>query len=80
MCIRDSLGAAPGRAHAEPAGALLLGGPGRRQHLVGRQQALGFQPGLIALGLGAVAAILRAVAGFDRQQRGACLLYTSRCV
>jgi hypothetical protein len=66
------LGAAPGRAHAEPA---RRPAPwrhlGRRQHLVGRQQALGLQPGLVALGLRAVPAILRAVAGLDRQQRGA---------
>ena len=61
-------GAAPGGPHAKAGGPSGLGRLGRLQHLVFRQQLAGFHLGLKSLRLGAVAAVFRTAAGFDRQQ------------
>ncbi len=63
------LGAAPGSAHAETAGSAFLGRPGRCQHFIQLQQVLVLDIGVIARRLRAVAAILGAAAGLDREQR-----------
>src|SRR5690606_19420091 len=62
------LGAAPGRAHAEARGPGRLGLAGLLQHLFGVHQLRGLDPGVVALGLRAVAAVLGAAAGRDRQE------------
>ncbi len=64
------LRAAPGRAHAEARGAVLLRQPGRGHHLLERQQWLAGDSGVITSGLRAIAAVLRAAAGFNGEQRG----------
>jgi hypothetical protein len=63
--------ATPGSAHAEARGALVLGRLRCGDHFVERQQgfALGF--GAVARGLRAIAAILRTAAGLDGEQRRA---------
>jgi hypothetical protein len=62
------LRSAPRRAHAEARGAGGLGGLGGDQHVVQIEQALVFHPGVVARRLRAVAAVLGAAAGLDRQQ------------
>ena len=60
---------APGRAHAEAAGAGILGGLRLGQHLVEAHQLLGLDAGVVFRALRAIGAVLRAAAGLDRQQR-----------
>ncbi len=62
------LGAAPGRSHAEAAGACLFGGLGLGHHFLYFQQLLFFQLSVVVTRLGAVLAVFRAGPGLDRQQ------------
>src|SRR3546814_13080901 len=66
--FRSILRRAPRRAHAEARGAGFLRLPGLRQHVVGAHQLLRLDPGVVALRLRAVGAVLGAAAGLDRQQ------------
>ena len=63
------LGRAPGRAHAEAAGAGGLRGAGLGQHGVEAHQLFGADAGVVSRGLRAIGAVLRAAAGLDREQR-----------
>ena len=63
------LGLAPGRAHAEAAGAGALRRPRLGQHRVERHQLLGLDAGVVMRALRAIGAVLRTAAGLDRQQR-----------
>ena len=60
---------APGRAHAEAAGAGILRGLRLGQHLVEAHQLFGLDAGVVFRALRAIGAVLRAAAGLDRQQR-----------
>ena len=60
--------ATPGGTHAEPGRALLFGCAGFCDHFFDFQQLFLFQPGVVMTALGAVLAVLRAGAGFDRQK------------
>ena len=65
------LGAAPGRAHAEARRAVVLRGRRRAHDLVERQHRLVLHARGVARRLRAVAAVLGAAAGLDRQERRA---------
>jgi hypothetical protein len=60
---------APGGAHAEAGGALVLGGLCGGDHFIGLQQGFLLDLAMVRR-LRAVAAILRAAAGLDREQGG----------
>ena len=62
------LGLAPRRAHAEALRPVRLGLARGGEHRVDVHQFLGLEPGLGVRRLRAIAAILRAAAGLDRQQ------------
>nr|GEU28319.1 conserved hypothetical protein [Tanacetum cinerariifolium] len=64
------LRAAPGGAHAEAGGAVVLGLLRRCQHGVDVEDFFRFDAGVVARGLRAVAAVFLAAARLDRQQRG----------
>lgn len=59
---------APGGAHAEPGRAVVAGPAGGGQHVADVHQGLGGDVGVVPRGLGAVAAVLGAAAGLDRQE------------
>src|SRR5579884_3040595 len=61
-------GRAPGRPHAEPAGARSLGGAGLVHHRRDIHQFVGLDACVVMRALRAIGAVLRAAAGLDRQQ------------
>ena len=74
------LGRAPGRAHAEARGAGRLGAlRGFAAPSSGVHQLGGLDAGVVVRRLRAVAAVLGAAAGLDRQQRGQLHVVAGRC-
>src|SRR5439155_243200 len=61
--------AAPRRTHAETRAAVFPRAPRHSEHVLGFHQALRPHAGRVARALGAIAAILAATAGLDREQR-----------
>ena len=61
--------AAPGSAHAEPAGAAAFGFARRRQNRIDVHQGIAVGAGIVMRTLRTIGAIFGATAGLDRQKR-----------